>query len=61
MTAVGAQTAPDPGYSAQLLRSRIADATDKLIAALDRLDGDSDAEDDDPGGCEHDGREPELA
>lgn len=52
---------PDPDYSVQLLRARIADAIDKLISALDRLDGDFDAEDDDPGGVEHDGREPELA
>lgn len=60
MTAVRAQTAPDPGYSAQLLRSRIADAIDKLILALDRLDGDPDLED----GHDReaiDEREPEVA
>lgn len=41
----------------------LAAATELLIEAQDRLDGDPDvecddpAEDDDPGGCEHDGRE----
>ena len=42
-----------------LTRHELASLTERLIDRLDGLDGDPDDEDDDPGGCEHDGREPE--
>ena len=41
-----------------LTRHELAKLTERLIERLDQQDGDPDDEDDDPGGCEHDGREP---
>lgn len=48
---------PASAYSRELLRSRMSDAVDRLLAALDALDGDTDLEPEVD--HEHDGREPE--
>ena len=41
------------------VKGLLAAATELLIEAQDRLDGDPDLENDDPCGCEHDGRDPD--
>lgn len=41
----------------KLSRHDLEGLTERLIDHLDAIDGDADTEDDDPSGCEHDGRE----
>lgn len=48
-----------PALTKQRLRHRLSMLIDRLVCALDELDGDPDFEDGDED-AEHDGREPEM-